>query len=372
MASPDLTVLHVVEAVEAGVLGHVSHVVSGVPAHHHVALPSVRRGGRTDREIVERIVAAGARTHDVSLTRSPITLANAMAIRRLRSITRSVAPDIVHLHSSIAGVIGRLPTVSSGIPVVYTPNGVSPLRSARVAERLLGARADAIVAVSESEAALIRELRWCRPERVHVIPNGIPVESPPPLHPGLRARLGLGPTAPVIGAVGRLTDQKAPEVVLAAWGEVLAHRDDVTCVWMGDGDRRDDAATAARRWGQGRIHLLGHVEGAAAAIAELDVFCLGSRYEGGPYALLEAMRAGVAIVATDVVGTRDAVEDGRTGLLVPPDDSAALGAAVLSLLEDPDRRAALGAAAQVDQRGRFSVTATNDALLALYRELSRR
>lgn len=362
-------VLHVVEAVEAGVLRHVADLVSSVSATHHVAMPTVRRGGRTDAELVARIRAAGAAVHPLRLTRSPVTLSNAWACARLRRLVRRLRPDVVHLHSSIAGAVGRVALVGSRVPVVYTPNGVSPSRVARAVERRLGKRAAAIVAVSASEQRLVNDLRWAAPERVHVIPNGIELRPVAAEGPGLRERLGLGSDDLLIGAVGRLTEQKAPEVVLEAWGAVLAARPDVTAVWMGDGVLRPEAEALAARVGAGRLHLLGHVPGAGALVGELDLLCLGSRFEGLPYAPLEAMRAGVAVIGTDVVGTRDVLDHDRTGLLVPPDDPAALAAAVLDLLQDPSRRHRLAAAGRAEQEERFSLPGMAASVTRLYATL---
>ena len=365
----DPIVLHVVEAVEAGVLRHVADLISSVPAEHHVAMPTVRRGGRTDAETVARIREAGAEVHPLELTRFPVSPSNAVAAARLRRLVAQVRPDVVHLHSSIAGAVGRIALMGRRVPIVYTPNGVSPSRVARAIERQLGRRAWAIVAVSGSESQLINDLRWCSPERVHVIPNGIEISAPATSGPGLRERLGLGSDDLLIGAVGRLTEQKAPDVVLAAWGQVLTARPDVTAVWIGDGVLRPEAEVLAARVGAGRLHLLGHVPGAGALVGELDLLCLGSRFEGLPYAPLEAMRAGVAVIGTDVIGTRDVLEHERTGLLVPPDDPAALAGAVLTLLEDPSRRHRLAEAGQAEQQTRFSLSGMARSVSSLYAAL---
>jgi glycosyltransferase involved in cell wall biosynthesis len=364
--STDPVVLHVVEAVEAGVLRHVADLVAAVAGQHHVAMPTVRRGGRTDAELVARIASAGAEIHPLGLTRFPVTPSNAWAAAKLRRLVGRLRPDVVHLHSSIAGAVGRVALIGRRVPAVYTPNGVSPSRLARTVERGLGRRADAIVAVSASESRLINDLGWSAPARVHVIPNGIEGSPPAPEGPSLRARLGLGPDDLLIGAVGRLTAQKAPEVVLAAWGQVLAARPDVTAVWIGDGVLRSEAEALSARVGAGRLHLLGHVPGAGALVGELDLLCLGSRFEGLPYAPLEAMRAGVAVIGTDVVGTRDVLDHDRTGLLVPPDDPEALAAAVLALLDDPARRARLAAAGRAAQQERFSLEGMAAAVTQLY------
>jgi glycosyltransferase involved in cell wall biosynthesis len=104
---------------------------------------------------------------------------------------------------------------------------------------------------------------------------------------------------------------------------------------------------------------------------QLDLFVLPSRYEAGPYAPLEAMRAGVAVVLTDVVGNRDAVVDGESGVLVPPDDPETLAGAITRLLADDGLRRRLAEAGERRVRDRFDVRAQAERTLALYRELAR-
>ena len=111
--------------------------------------------------------------------------------------------------------------------------------------------------------------------------------------------------------------------------------------------------------------------GGDAAMAEFDVFAMPSRYEGAAYAPLEAMRAGVPVILTDVVGNRDAFDDGVSGILVPPEDPAALAAAVLRLLRDPDLRRSIGAAGRAHVESHFDLRRIAEQLGDLYRMTAR-
>ena len=357
MGRPDrrLRVLHVVEAVEAGVVRHVVDLVTHVDAEHHVAHPERRRGGHTDATALRRLDEAAA-THRVAMARAAVSGRNAVAVLRVRRLIGRLRPDVVHGHSTVGGAVARLAAAGTATPVVYTPNGLSPQAAARVAERLLGPLTSCLVATSAGEAELARSRHLVPAARIVVVPNGIDPEPPPDASPPLAERIGAPPTAPVVATIGRLSPQKDPATVIEAWSRLAAAHPDAHFVWIGDGELRADAASAvAASPAAARIHLLGHVDGAASLLSGCTAFTLGSRFEGGPYAPLEAMRAGVPVVATDVVGTRDCVTDGHTGLLVPPGDAAALADATDRLLRDPASARRLAEAGRRAVRERFSV-----------------
>jgi glycosyltransferase involved in cell wall biosynthesis len=172
--------------------------------------------------------------------------------------------------------------------------------------------------------------------------------------------------------VGRLAPQKAPEVFLAACAELAARVPEARFVLIGDGPMREEVAGAIRATGleERMLHVPG-LQDAFTVMPQLDVFALSSRYEAGPYAPLEAMRAGVPVVLTDVPGNRDTVVDERTGLRVPADDPGALAAAVERLLAEPELAARLAAAAREDLAARFDVRRTGARTLEVYRSLLR-
>jgi glycosyltransferase involved in cell wall biosynthesis len=364
-------VLHVMEALEGGTARHLVDVVThATGTEHHVAIPARRVGGLTDELAAGRMRDAGATVHEVAMHRTPWSPANLTALRRLRALVREVRPAVVHGHSSIGGLLGRLAADPDRTPTVYTANGITTVRVGVAVERALRRRTTAFVATSTSEAEHAARLRLTRGVRVVVIPNGIELE-PPPAPLDLREHLGLAPGTPLAGSISRLVPQKAPEDLVAAARTVVDAVPDAHVVVIGDGELADEyerAVDAASL--RGRLHRIPALPDAGGVLDQLDVFLLASRFEGGPYAPLEAMRAGTPVVLTDVVGSRDAVEAGASGLLVPPGEPAALGAAVAGLLRDPEARARLGAAGQARVRERFDVRAAGAALAALYAELA--
>jgi glycosyltransferase involved in cell wall biosynthesis len=365
-----LRVLHVVEAIEGGLSRHVAQVVRHVPAEHHVALPAERVGGFTDSTAVATMEAAGARLHVTAMRRSPANARNAVATARVRHLIRVLRPHVVHGHSSIGGAAARLAAVGTGTPRVYTPNGLLTSPSALAIERRLGRLTEAFVAVSETEADVAARRGLARPERIVVIPNGIELEEPGPPVVDLRARLGIDDATPLVGTIARLAPQKAPEVFVRACARVAAEAPRARFVLVGEGPLvrlvTDEIAASGL---DGRLLHLRGVHGAATLLPQLDVFVLASRYEGAPYAPLEAMRAHTPVVLTDVTGSRDTVEHGRSGLVVPPDDPVAVAEAVTRLLADPALRRRLAEGGRARLSSRFDVRRMAGRLANLYQTL---
>src|SRR5690606_41660781 len=160
-----------------------------------------------------------------------------------------------------------------------------------------------------------------------------------------RQRLGLPAHAVVVGAVGRLTYQKAPEDFLAALDRLA--RPDVLGVWIGDGE-----LGASLRNGGGRVRFVGERDDVAALLPAFDVFVQPSRYEGLPLAVVEAMRCGVPVVATAVNAVPDVVVPGETGLLVAPQRPDQLAAAVSYLIDHPEEATRMAAEAREWVAGR--------------------
>lgn len=366
-------VMHVMEALEGGTARHLVDVVSHANATDHIAIVPPRRvGGLTDETALGRLRDAGADVRLLEMHRAPWSPANARALRQLRHLIRQERPDVVHGHSSIGGLLARVAASGTTTPTVYTPNGITQSRAGILVERRLRSRTDMFVAVSSSEADLALQLRLVGRRHIVVIPNGIELEPPPPPL-DLRSHFGLPAATPLVGTIARLVPQKAPEDFVAACAAVAARVPDARFVLIGSGELEAEVEASIDRVGlRDRFLRLRALPGAAGVLGQLDVFALSSRFEGGPYSPLEAMRAGTAVALTEVVGSRDAVQHGVSGLIVPPGEPVALGAAISELLEDPERRRRIGDAGRARVAARFDVRHMGVALDVLYEELAAR
>jgi L-malate glycosyltransferase len=207
--------------------------------------------------------------------------------------------------------------------------------------------AHAVVANSPAAARHL-EHEGLHASRIHVVPNGISIDRFPPRPVLLRP-------ATTIVTVANLRTEKAHEVLLAAAARLTPRHRQLRFVIAGDGPRAVELRALASRLGLDRhVEFLGHREDVPALLAESDVFVLPSRSEAFPNGAIEAMAAGLPVVASRVGGLLDLVDEGRTGLLVPPDDPAALASAIESLVVSPARAAAIGAAARDEVARRYS------------------
>jgi glycosyltransferase involved in cell wall biosynthesis len=305
---------------------------------------------------------------------------DARALARLWRLMRDGAFDVVHTHSTKAGVIGRVASRLAGVPVVvHTVHGMpfhefnGPLtnRSYKLAERLAGRVSDCLICVSEKDRALAIEERIVPPARVVTIPPGIDLARyRPGPRPGVREALGLPPDGPVVGMIARLDAQKAPEDFLLAAASVLARVPDATFVLVGDGDLRARLAALAQARGLGsRFVLAGARSDVPDVLAVLDVFVLPSLWEGLPLAILEAMAMARPVVATRIPGTVEIVRDEVTGLLVPPRQPPQLAEAILSLLADTGRARAMGEEGRRRIQDGYDARSMTARIQALYLQL---
>jgi glycosyltransferase involved in cell wall biosynthesis len=310
--------------------------------------------------------------------RTPIGPATDLAaLRRLAALLRAGRFDVVHTHTAKAGAVGRLAARRAGVSrVVHTYHGFpfhefqSPARRrAYVAvERRLGRITDLALAVGSGVAVEAVRRGLVAPDRIRTI--GVAVDQPLPMaaDPVARRRarraLGLPLDATVVGAVGRLAYQKAPEDFLAALRAL--RRPGVIGVWVGGGELSGRMARLAAAQPQAPVLLTGERGDVPALLPAFDVFTLPSRYEGLPTAVVEAMLCGLPVVATAVNAVGDLVVPGETGLLVPPRRPDLLAGAVRSLLDSPADAARMAAAARARLGTRYGVPALRDALTDAY------
>lgn len=302
------------------------------------------------------------------------------ALRSIRRLLRDGSFDLLHLHSSKAGVLGRLAAARAGIPVVYSPHSfpfVGDLPRPRIAlatgvERRLAPLTDAILCVCDWELSLA-EAKKVRPRGELIrIYNGVgPLPDGVVAAPGLADPRHEGPT---VGAIAVLRPQKRMDLLVEAAPAILAARPDARIVIVGDGPERANLEQRSRALGldrDERFRMLPFQASAWEYLAGLDLYVLPSAWEAFPIGVLESLAAGVPQVATDVGGTSEAVLDGTTGRLVAPRDAAALAQGVIDLLGDPSRLTQMSVESKKRHQERFLIETMVDRTAELYESLRR-
>jgi glycosyltransferase involved in cell wall biosynthesis len=364
---PRLTVLHASHTGEGGVGACVGGLVDDQVGRGWRVVVATEPGS----ELARRAAVSGAEHVPWVATRNP-TLRLVGEIRRLRQIVDSTRPDVVHLHSSKAGLCGRL-SIRRRLPTLFQPHGWSFEAVDGALERIvvgwerLGARwADAIISVSEGERTrgLARGIRG----RYRVIPNGVDItrfaQAGEPDRSAARERLGLG-AQPLVVCVGRLSRAKGQDVLVESWATVRREVPEAELALVGDGEGMEEL----RRRADPSIRLVGHRDDVMDWLAASDVVAVPSRWEGMSLGMLEAMATGRSLVVTDVPGAREAVDG--TGAIVPSEDPAALAAAIAERLLDPTKRQIEGTAAAERARDNHDLRDTLNRVADLCEEVVR-
>ena len=294
--------------------------------------------------------------------------------RAIRQAARDSKAGIVHSHGYRTDVVAALSGAVPGARLVSTAHGYTGGgRKNRLYERLQAAawrRFGAVIAVSEP---LVKELhrRGLDPRRVRLIPNAWRGDARSVDRPEARRRLGIESDARVVGWVGRITQEKGPDVALDAFARLAAREGaEAQQHFVGEGRLRPELESRAAALGLAeRVHWHGAVASAARLFPAFDVLLLSSHTEGTPMVLFEAMAASVPIVATSVGGVPDVLGPGG-GWLVPPRSPAALAAALEEALTSPVEAHSRVARATDRLNAKYAVGPWVDAHLALYRELA--
>jgi glycosyltransferase involved in cell wall biosynthesis len=356
-------VLVLITLAETG--GAQKYVASLLPAL--VGEYAVTVAAHGDGFLADAATAGGARYVALRHVRRPLhPVEDLRGFVELVRLCRRVRPALVHANSSKAGILGRLAAVAAGVPArLFTVHGwafkahTGAARRAYLwADRAMATITTTTICVAESERAAGLRARTCRPGRTVVIHNG--VERSP------RSR-AYAPVRPVtVISVGRLRAPKDFLTLVRAAARLEAGSFRVRIA--GDGPDRRRLVEEVERLGLAdAVELLGTQPDVDALLAEADVFVLSSASEGLPMSVLEAMAAGLPVVASAVGGVPELVQEGDTGLLVPPGDPAALAAALARLVEEPELRERLGAAGRRRAEAEFSLVGFHQAHLAVYR-----
>lgn len=342
-----------------------------------LAFDQVRRGHRPavavpdSGPLLDELLAGGVRVFRWNAKAAPgPSVPN--EIRRLAAIAREFDPQLLHLHSSKAGLAGRL-WARGRLPTVFQPHSWSffaktgPVRAATLRWERFGARwADVVLCVSDDE----RRLGTAQGVRAsfRVLPNGVDLEAFAAPAPGDRAaareRLRLAPADPIAICVGRLHRQKNQAALLDAWPAVRSTVPGARLVLLGDGPDRDELEARAVEG----VTLQGQTDDVRSWLAAANLVAQPSRWEGMSLSLLEALAAARSVVVTDVPGMAEVVVGG-VGAVVPPEDPRALADAIAARLGDPQRADAEGAAGRARVESAHDRRVQFDGIAALYDEL---
>jgi glycosyltransferase involved in cell wall biosynthesis len=296
-------------------------------------------------------------------------------ILRLRRLLRGA--DIVHSHNVTAHLYGGTAARLAGVPVTLaTRHGITLERRIRFWLRVLRPLTDCLICVAERVANEMVRLGIPR-ERICVVPNGVDLDlfdMPPARRAAARRRIARVLRLPeevlFVGAIGRIAPEKGLPTLLEAFAGVHRRRKDVALLIVGDGPLRGDLERYVLSHNlEERVFFLGTRKRPALWIGILDVLALPSYSEGMPMVVLEAFAAGVPVVASDVGGTGEVIENGTSGLLIPPRDVGELERALCEVIEDPATRARYGSNAREAARNHYSIERIAETHAEIYSRL---
>lgn len=322
-----IKLVHIVEAMLGGIRQHICDIIENLDQDEY-QIYLIYSDNRADKAFFDE----KKRLEDCAT----LILCNEMqreigkhdfvAYRALIHHLKQIRPDIVHCHSSKAGIVGRMAAKRCGVKrIIYTPNAyafetpdLSKLKRKIYvyAERFLSRHATSVtINVSKGEMALVKKYKLDKDEKFILIYNGIP-DIELPSKEELKEELGLKPSIHYVGVTARCAMQKDPMTFLAIAERVTKEISDVEFLYIGDGEMMDEMREYVTDNGLAdKVHLLGFRSDASKIVGVLDVYLSTALYEGLPYSMIEAMRAGVPIIATDVVGNNELVVDGENGRL---------------------------------------------------------
>lgn len=327
--------------------------------------------------LVEDLRAEGIETHVLDM----YPLGSLRPLFRLRNFLREQQPDIVQAHGARANVYsriaGRLAETGAIISTVHNSLYDYPIGWIKkwlylACDKLTAPLVDCTLCVAESHRQELINRYGLRPDRVVTIPNGVDIKrfQPIPRNRRLREELAISDDVPVIGIVGRLTDQKGHVYLLRALPLLLAKFPSLRCLVVGDGELREELQQLAADLGlTDHCLFLGVRQDIPEVLAAMDLLVLPSLSEGMPYAALEGMAMGKPVVATAVNGVPELIQDGVTGLLVPRKDPVALAKAIDTVLANPHIAASLGLAARRQVEQTYSIEAWIAQMESLYESL---
>lgn len=349
---------------------HVAQAAGGVDRYIRMLLKYL------DKEKFENILVCSQDFHEedyrdlvdsfeqVEMTRA-IGGSDLKAIKRVRALIKKYNPDIVYAHSSKAGAIARAADIGLRNRCVYNPHGwafnmrCSAKKKAMYTaiEKIAAPFCDKIICISDAEKQSALDKKICREDKLQVIFNGVDIES---YENGVRGAikrkdLNIPEDAFVVGMVGRMSPQKAPDVFVKMAKQVKDEVPNAHFIIVGNGNQEDEIRKYAEDNGfSNSLHITGWVDNPMSYVELFDVACLLSRWEGFGLALPEYMMAGKPIVASRVDAIPNIIRNGENGLLVEVDDDIGTSKAVLRILREDGLRKKIVAQGLEDVHNRFN------------------
>lgn len=265
--------------------------------------------------------------------------------KALRKIIKKTKPDIVYAHSSKAGALARIADWGLKNKVIYNPHGwafnmqqsTKKKEMYKWVEKILAHFCDKIVCISDAEKESALREKICKPSKLQVIYNGVDLEEIKNTVPKTRKELHIPEDAFVVGMVGRLSKQKAPDVFVKAASLIKKKIPNAYFLMVGDGELRDQVEEMIHKFElDSSFFITGWVDNPISYMKVMDVGCLLSRWEGFGLVLPEYMACGVPIVAANVDAIPDIIENGKNGILIKVNSSKEVFKAVSELYDVPD------------------------------------
>ncbi|WP_170156640.1 glycosyltransferase [Roseateles depolymerans] len=360
--------LHVMEVVGNGIVGGMERCVERLIEH-------LGRGDRFrftvlcpfEGDFTDRVRAAGAQVMVVPMPEDPPWA----ALQMVTGLVRHGRVDLLHAHlpnaHQLAGVVGRI----TGVPVVSTIHGRQIIMPDLEVHRMVGSHLSVVCQHSYYHALGL----GIDPDKLSCEPNGVDTQA---FHPGprpeqgLRERFGLPRDTLLVGLVGRLSPEKAPDVLVRAASLLHERLPDVHFMIAGEGPMRTQLVEAIERQGlQSHVHLLGRIDDVLPIYHDLDLQVSSSHSEAMPLALMEGMATGLCVVATRVGGVPEIVEHGRSGWLVAARDHEDIAGRIHQMLTQPDLRRRMGERARDSMVQRHPLSSRLEAVAQRLLQLAR-
>jgi glycosyltransferase involved in cell wall biosynthesis len=379
-----MRVLHALEPGSDGVFRHVERLIYQQSSRGlFIALAfSSKRSSDQLKALVRKVEELGGPAYDLRVGNTP-ELRDASALVNFIRLVRSFSPDLIHCHSSKAGILGRVAGALTGVPAVYTPHayysmrpnaGLASVIFNRIERRCAGL--GHTINVSQDEAVYARECLGVKPDRQSVIPNAVDsdVFRPASAEEMKQNRLAHGIPADgiIIGTLGRFCYQKDPLTLYRAFELVARHRRNVYLAHLGSGELAEECEKWIKNAGlTSRILRSDYSSEPSEFYRLLDAFVMSSRYEGLSFAVLEAMATNLPLVLTDVPGNRDFFKLGLSHVwTAPAENPAALAQAIGHCVESLRIRAVCNHRQLALER--FSEQSCSAKIADLYARLARR